>query len=162
MIWPTAVRPAPYRRVELVGNRDQRLHVAAGDHPECADRVFVRRVGHRQRELVLVLAHGQRARFAQEPRRDALLENRKFRIAGSVDKWQTELRGKRFGHVALGAHAERHQERAQLFAAFLLHAKRALEPGGIHLAALDQYFADAFASRRIHAWCRPRGEKISR
>ena len=150
------------RRVELVGNRDQRLHVAAGHHPERADRVFVGRIGHRERELVLVLAHGQRPRLAQEPRGDALLEDRKFRIARGVDERQAELRGKRLGDVALRAHAERHQQRTELFAAFLLHAQRALESRGIHLAALDQDFADAFASRRVHAWCRSGNEKISR
>ena len=119
-------------------------------------------IGHRERELVLVLAQRQRARFAQEPRRDALLEDRKLGIAGGVDERQVELGGERFGDVALRAHAERHQQRAELFAALLLHAERALEAGGVELAALDQDFADAFASRRVHAWCRPRYEKISR
>ena len=150
------------RGVELVGNRDQRLHVAAGHHPERADRVFVGRIGHRERKLVLVLAHRQRARLAQETRGDALLEDREFGIAGGVDERQAELRGQRLGDVALRADAERHQQRAQLFAAFLLHAKRALESGGVELAALDQNFANAFASRRVHARCRPSNGKNSR
>ena len=112
---------------------------------------------------MLVLAHRQRARLAQEPRRDALLENREFGIAGGVDERQSELRRERLGDVALRADAERDEQRAQLFAAFLLHAQRALESRGVQLAALDQDFANAFASRCIHAWCRPRKlEKSSR
>ena len=83
-IWPTAelagaVQPLE-RRFELgracatIG-----LHLAPGHHPERADRVLVGRVGHRQRELGLVLAHRQRPRLAQEARRDALLEDRELR-----------------------------------------------------------------------------------
>ncbi len=147
---PGAVEPFE-RRIELVGNRDHRLHVAAGDELECADRVRVGRIGHRERQLVFVLAHGKRVRFAQEPRRDALLEDGEFRVAGGVDERQAELRGKGFGDVALRAHAERHQQRTELFSAFLLHAQRAIESRGIHLAALDKDLADAFANRRVHA-----------
>ena len=43
----------------------------------------------------------QRARLAQEARRDALLEDRELGIAGGVDQRQPELRGERLGDVAL-------------------------------------------------------------
>ena len=139
------------RRVELGRNRDQRPDLATRHHPERADRVRVGRIGHRQRELALVLLHGQRARLAQEPRRDALLEDREFRVAGRVDERQPELRGERFGDVALRAKAERHQQRAELVAALLLHAQRALDARGVELAALDQDFAQAHLFGYVHA-----------
>ena len=85
----------------------------------------------------------QRARLAQEARRDALLEDRKFGIAAGVDQRQAELRGERFGDVALGAQAERDEQRAELFAALLLQPQRALDAGGIELSAGDQDFAEA-------------------
>jgi hypothetical protein len=120
--------PTLERSVELGGNCHQRPHLAARDHPERADRVRVGRVGHRERELALVLAHGQRARFAQEARGDAFLENGKLGIAGGVDEREAELCRERFGDVALRADAERDEQRAQPVAGFLLHAKRPLEP----------------------------------
>ncbi len=150
------------RRIELVRNRDQRLYIAAGHHPKRADRVLIGRIGHRKRELMLVLAHGKCPRFAQEPRGDPLLEDWKLRVTGGIDEGQVELRGQRLGDVALRAHAERHQQRTELFATFLLHAERALEPRGIDLASLEQDFADAFANRSVHAWCRSGNEKIGR
>ena len=133
------------RRLELGRDRDHRPDLAAGDHAERADRVLVGRVGHRQRELVLVLAHRQRAAFAQEPLRDALLEDRELRVRRDVDHRQPELRGQRLGDVALRAGAQRHQQRPQLLAGILLQAQRAFQPRGVELAALDQDFAEAFA-----------------
>ena len=52
--------------------------------------------------------------------------------------------------VALGDEAERDQQLAQLFAASLLKAQRALERRLIELAALDQDFAKQFSGGRIH------------
>ncbi|MFI4925445.1 MAG: hypothetical protein ACHQJ7_09930, partial [Vicinamibacteria bacterium] len=47
-----------------------------------------------------VLAHRQRARVAQEARRDALLEDRQLRIAGDVEQRDAELGRERVGIVA--------------------------------------------------------------
>ena len=47
--------------------------------------------------------------------------------------------------------AERDEQRAELLAAVLLQAQRALEPRGIELAALDQDLAEALSCRCIHA-----------
>ena len=85
-----AVEPLE-RRLELGGDRDHRAHGAAGDHLERADGVGVGRVGHRERELGLVLAHRERPRFAQEPRGHALFEDRKFGIARRIEERQLEL-----------------------------------------------------------------------
>src|SRR6185312_10716266 len=52
-----------------------------------------------------------------------------------IGQRQAELRGERFRDVALRAKAERDEERAQLFAAFLLQPERALDPRGVELAA---------------------------
>ena len=41
--------------VEFRRDRDLWLDVAPGHHPKSADRVAVRRVGHRERQLALVL-----------------------------------------------------------------------------------------------------------
>ena len=87
---PAAVQ-ALERGVELRRNRDQRPHRAARDHFERADRVGVGGVGHRERQLRLVLAHRQRARLAQEARRHALLEDRKFGIAVGVHQRQRRV-----------------------------------------------------------------------
>ena len=157
-IWPSADLPGAVepleRGLELGRDRDQRPHLASGDHLERADRVLVGRIGHRERELVFVLGQRQRARLAQEARRHALLEDRQFGIAGGLDQRQAELRGQRLGHVALRDDAERDQQRAELLARLLLQAQRAFEPGGVELAALDQDLADAHSLRlRSHVFC---------
>ena len=144
-----AVQPLE-RRIELARNCDPRLHLAAGEHAKRADRVLVGRIGHREGDLVLVLVERQCARLAQEARRDALLENREFGIAGRVDEREAELERERLGDVALRGQPERDEQRAQLFAAVLLDAQRAIEPGRVELAALDQDLADALSSRCIH------------
>jgi hypothetical protein len=138
------------RGVELRWNRDQRPDLAPADHAERSDRVLVGRVGHRQRDLGLVLAQRQRPRLAQEPRRDALLEDGKFRISGGVDERQAELRRERLGDVALRAQPERHQQRAELLVRLLLQPQRAVETGRIELAPLDQDLADSLSRRCIH------------
>ncbi len=150
------------RGVELSGYRHQRLHVAAGDHAEGADRVGVGRIGHRQRQLVFVLAHRERPRFAQEASGNALLEDREFRIAGGVHEREVELCRERLGDVALRADTERHQQRAQPLAAVLLDAKCALEARSIQFSACDQDLAEPFANRCVHAWNRSRIGKWSR
>ena len=129
------------RGVELGRDRDHRPHRAPGDHLERADGVRVGRIGHRQRDFVVVLAHRQRMGVAQEARTHALLENREFGIARNVDQRQRQLDRQRFRDVALRDHAERHQQRAQLFAGFLLQPQRAFECGRIELAALDEDLA---------------------
>ena len=151
---PCAIQ-ALERGVELGRDRDERLDLAAGDHPERADGVGVRRIGHRECELPLVLPDRQRTRLTQEARRNALFEDGEFGIAGRIDERQSQLDRERFRHVALRADAERDEQRAQLFAAFLLHAQRPVESRGIQLATLDQDFANAFATRCIHAELRP-------
>ena len=153
-----AVQPLQ-RGVELGRDRDLRLHLAAGDHPERADGIGVGRVDHRERELVLVLLQRQRAGLAQEPCGNAFFENREFRISGGVDQRQPELRRECLGDVALRTDAERHQQRADFFAAFLLHAQRAFESGGVQLAAFDQDLAEPFANRCVHAWNRSGSRK---
>ena len=129
------------RGLELAWNRDHRLDGAAGDHLERADGVRVGRVGHRERDLGVVLAQRQHARLAQEARRHPLLEDRKLRIARRVDERQRELRGERVGDVALGDDAERDEQRAQALVRLLLEAQRTLERRRIELAALDQDLA---------------------
>ena len=141
------------RGFELGRDRDHRAHCAAGHHLEGVDRVRVGRVGHRERQLGLVLAHRQRARLAQEARRDALLEDRELGIAGRVDQRQRELRRQRLGDVALRDDAQRDQQRAELLAAVLLQAQRALEVRGVELAAFDQDFAEASGGRCVHDVC---------
>jgi hypothetical protein len=59
------------------------------------------------------------------------------------------LRRQRFANVALGHHAQRDQQRAQLFAGFLLQAQRAFQGGRVELAALDQQFTYAFSDRGV-------------
>ena len=86
--------------------------VSAGDHFERVHGVGVGRVGHRQRELVLVFGQRQRMRIAKEARRHALLKNGQLRITGSLDKRQTELQCKRLGNVALRNHTERYEQNA--------------------------------------------------
>jgi hypothetical protein len=108
------------RRVELAGNGDHRLDAPAGHHLERVDRIAVGRVGHREHELVGVLAHRQRARIPQEARRDALLEDRELRIAGDVEQRDAELGRERVGDVARRDDAERHQQRAEALAGILL------------------------------------------
>ena len=66
------------RGVELRGNRDQRPHLAAGDHPERADRVRIGRVRHCEGELPLVLFKGS-ARASRRKR----AEMRSSRIGNS-------------------------------------------------------------------------------
>ena len=127
-------------------------HFAPGHHAERAYRVAVRGIGHRQRELALVLPERQRARFAQEARGDAFLEHRKFRVACSVHQRQPELRRKRFGDVALGAKPERDEQGAELFATLLLHPQRALQAGGVELSAGYQDFAEAHGLGCGHAF----------
>ena len=139
------------RRVELGRNRDQRLHVAAGHHPERADRVAVGRIGHRERELARVLLQRQRARLAQESRRDALFEDRELGVAGDVDQRQAQLRRERLGDVALRAQPERDEQRAELLAALLLQPQRALDAGGVELSAGNQDLAEAHGSEVSHA-----------
>ena len=133
------------RGFELGRHRDHRPHRASGDHLEGADRVGVGRIDHRQRHLGLVLAQRQRARLAQESRRHAFLEDRELRIAGDIDHRQLELDGQRLGHVALGDHAKRDQQRAEPLAGFLLEAQRAFERRRVELAAFDQQFTNAFS-----------------
>ena len=58
------------RGLELGRDRDHRLHRAPRHHLERADRVLVGGIGHRQRDLAVVLAQRQRARLAQETRAD--------------------------------------------------------------------------------------------
>jgi hypothetical protein len=123
-----------------------------GHHAKRADRVAVRGIRHRERELALILSQRQGARLAQEARRDTFLEHRKFRVACDVDQRQPELRGERFGDVALGAQPERHEQRAEFFAALLLHPQRALDAGGIELSAGYQDFAEAHGLGFGHAF----------
>ena len=119
-ICPSADLPAPYRRSSAasssVGIATSGLHLASGDHLEGADRVRVGRIGHRERELVLVLVQRQRTRFAQEARGYALFENRQFGVARRLDQRQIELRRERLGDVALRDHTERDEQRTELFA----------------------------------------------
>ena len=117
-----AVEPLQ-RGLEFGRNRHHRPHRAPGDHLERADRVAVGRVRHRQRDLGFVLAQRQRPHFAQEARAHAFVEDRKLRIAGRVDQRQLELRGERFGDVALRDHAQRDQQRTEPLARLLLHAQ---------------------------------------
>src|SRR5439155_11407159 len=126
---------------ELGRNGDQRTNGSPGHHYEGVDRVRVGGVRHRERELGLVFANGERARLAKKARRDALFENRKFRVTAGVEQREVELQSERLDDVALGDEAERDQQLAQLFAASLLEAQRALERRLIELAALDQDFA---------------------
>src|SRR5262249_7619706 len=72
-----------------------------------------------------------------------------------VDERQPQLNGERFGDVALGANAECDEQRAQPLAALLLQAQRALEPGDVELAPLDQDFAESPSSRIVHAFVVP-------
>ena len=158
---PGAVE-ALQRRVELGRDRDQRLDLAAGHHPEGADRVGIGGIGHRERELVLVLLHRQRVRFAQEARGDALFHDREFRVAGGVDQLQAQLRRERLGDVALRAEGERDEQRAELLAALLLHAQRALEPAAsslpraIRISPSRMDFGVSF-TRVCHSSCKSSG-----
>ncbi len=147
-----AVQPLE-RRLELHRNRDLRPHLAPGDHLERIDRVLVGRIGHRQRKLGFVFGERQRARFAQESRRHALLEYRKLGVAGGLDQRQSELIGQRLRHVALRDDAERDQQHAELLAGVLLNAQGAVQARGIELAALDQHLAESFSFRCVHT-CR--------
>ena len=147
-----AIQPLE-RRLELHRNRDLRSHLATGDHLECVDRVLVSRVGHRQRQLGFVFGERQRARFAQESRRYTLLEDRKLGVASRFDQRQSKLIGQRLRHVALGDHAERDQQHAELLAGVLLNAQGAVQPGDIELAALDQDLAESFSFECVHT-CR--------
>ncbi len=137
-------------RIEFGRDGDHGPHGAPGHHFERADRVRIRRVDHRKRDLGLVLAQRQRACLAQEARGNALFEDRKFGVASDVDQWQFELCRQGFGHVALRHDAQRDEQRAQLFTGFLLQAQRALERRHVELAALDQQFTDAFSGRGVH------------
>ncbi len=158
-----AVQPLE-RRLEVGRDRDQRAHLAAGDHAKRADRVLVGRIRHREPELVLLLAHRQRARLAQEPRGDALLENRQLGIAFGVDEGQSQLRGERLRDVALRRQPERDQQCAEPLAGLLLQAQRALETRRIELAALDENLAESLSrgSQRNGGVQRWRCSKIGR
>ena len=139
------------RSFEFRGNGDHRPHGAPGHHRECADRVFVGRVRHRERHLGVVFAQRQRPRLVQEAGTDTLLEDRKLGIARRIDQRQRELRRQRLGDVTLRDHAERHQQRAQPFAGLLLQAQSPFKRRRIELATLDQNLAYAFAYRNVHA-----------
>ena len=139
------------RGLELGGDRHHRLHLPPGDHAERVDRIRVGRVGHGKHQLVGILVDRQRARFAQEARGDLFLENRQLGIRSAVDERQTQLVRQRLGDIALRDQPQRHQQRAELLAGIRLQAQRALERGGIELAALDENFAKAL-SRGSVGW----------
>ena len=136
------------RGLELGRDRHLRPDFAPGHHLEGADGVAVGGVGHRQRQLVLVLGKRQRTRLTQEARRDAFLEDRQLRVAGRLDERHAELVRERLGHIALRDQTQRHQQSAELLVCFLLEPQCAIEPRGVELAATDQNLADFLAHRR--------------
>ncbi len=100
---------------------------------------------------MLVFAHRQRARLAQEARRDALLEDRELGISGGVEQRQVELHRERFANVALRAQPERDEQRSESLAAVLLQAQRALDAGSVELSARNQDLAQAHSLGCIHS-----------
>ena len=79
-------------------------------------------------ELVVVLAHRQRARVAQEARRHALLEDRQLRIARRRRPAAApSCAASASATSRCATSAERHQQRAQPLAGVLLESQGALE-----------------------------------
>jgi hypothetical protein len=139
------------RGIEFRRDGNLRLDLAPGHHAKRADRVAVGGIGHRERKLALILSQRQGARLAQEARGDTFLEDRKFRVAGDVDQREPELRGERFGDVALGAKPAT-RAACRVFRRPPLHPQRALDAGGIELSAGYQDFAEAHGLGFGHAF----------
>ncbi len=80
-------------------------------------RLEIQRIGHRQRDRVIVQRHGQAAELAQEPRRERFGFGRYGGRAIQREQRDLQLLGQRGEHVARGDEAQVDQNLAELFAA---------------------------------------------
>ena len=119
-------------------------HPLAAHHLDRADGEFVAGIGHRDDDAFVGLAQRQCLRVPQEPVRDALLEERQLGILGRRGDGDPEPLRQGVGQVAGGNQPQPAQDDAQLLARLaFLEAQRALEVGGIELAAGEEDLAQA-------------------
>ena len=121
------------RGFDVCRGGDHRLHVAAGDRPDVVERVDVRGIGHRDQQLPVAIADGQRP----VPPREGFGEQRgggriDLRV-GQVDELEADLFGERADEVGLPDHAEVDQHPAESFGCLLM-----LLEGSVELLRRDE------------------------
>ncbi len=130
----------------LRGDAGQHREAGAGGHRGAGFEI--QRIGHGQRDGVIVLGDGKTAKLAQEARRERFKLRRNGGRRFDGEDGDLQLLGERAQNVALGDEAEIDQDLAQLVAALALQFQRAVEVLLRDLTTLDEDLAQPHVTAR--------------
>ncbi len=133
--------------------REPRLTVSRCRTADRRARLEIQRIGHGQRDRVIVQRHGKAAELAQESGESVSVSGETAGGPSMRQQRNLQLLGQRRQHVAHGDEAQVDQDLAQLLAALLLQFERAVEILRGDQLPLDQDLAKRMnVSRAARPW----------
>ena len=131
--------------------RDDLLDAIAGLELEVLHEAEQQRIGHRDRQQVLLEAHGDADALQRDVLGNQHHRRRVRRVFREVDVREAELEGERLGDLFLRGEVHPDEDHAHTLAGALVLVERALQVLFRDQPGLNQALADLFAQRRVLA-----------